>query len=246
MRKYCMIAVLILGFQQANAQASQFGSLTSVPQTVGNVDAVGDYNKHVASNWSGAYVRIGPYQVKGTPYLLGESFPATITYKSGKASTNNKLLYDLYNQKAGIDLNNEIYEADDMIEQFVIHLPEKFGGQKLLFKNANHYGNTDVKGYLNVLQDGSKVTFLKAYKIKLAADPTNTLVKDVKVFEQYYEYYLYNKSSQQLQKIKLKEKDVIKELGDAEFVKNYKTSNGDANLSKEADLIQLIKYYNNL
>jgi hypothetical protein len=220
--------------------------LTILNQVFAQVDPVGNFNRHIAANWVGEYIRISQYRVKGTPYLLGESFAGVITYKSGKASANNKILYDLYNQKAGIDMNNEIYVADDPIDQFIIDLPEKFGGQKLLFKNANHYGNTEVKGYLNVLQDGSKVTFLKAYKIKLVADPTNTLVKDVKVFEQYYEYYLYNKSSQQLQKIKLKEKDVIKELDDAEFVKNYKASNGTADLSKEAGLIQLIKYYNNL
>src|SRR5687768_8526194 len=155
MRKYCFIAFLALSINNTNAQ----------------VDPVGAFNRHIASNWAGEYVRISQYRVKGTPYLLGESFPGAITYKGGKTA-NNKILYDLYSQKAGIDMQNQIYESGEMVEEFTIQLPEKFGGQKLLFKNANLYGDAKINGYLNVLEDGSKLVFLKAFKIKLSPDPT--------------------------------------------------------------------------
>jgi hypothetical protein len=228
MKEYCFVLFLVMLFNQSFAQP----------------DPVGAFNRHIAANWTGEYVRISQYRVKGTPYLLGESFPGAITYKGGKTADNNKILYNLYNQKAGIDLKNDIYESGEEVEQFTLHLPEKFGGQTLLFKNANLYGDAKVNGYLNVLEEGNKIAFLKAYKIKLSPDPTNTLVKDVKVFEQYYEYYLYNKISKELHKVKLKEKDIRKELGNEELVKSY-TASQAADLSKEADIIKLVKYFNN-
>jgi len=207
------------------------------------VDPVGQFNKHIVENWKGEYIRIGQYRVKGTPYLFGESFPGTLTYKGGIKS-DTKILYDLYNQKAGADVKNSILESDLLLEEFSISLPAKFGGNTLLFKNTELFGNSSLKNYFNVLEDGSKVSLLKIFKIKLVSDPSNMMDKEVKIFEQYYEYYLYNKTIKGLSKIKLKEKDIAKQLGDQEFVKGF-VSKGDLDVSKEVDVIKLIQGYNN-
>jgi len=214
-------------------------SLTTFSQT----NTVGEFNKFIAQNWAGDYIRIGQYKVKGTPYLLGESFPGTLTYKGGVKS-DTKILYDLYNQKAGADFKNNILESDQVLEEFSISLPAKFGGNTLLFKSTEAYGSASLKNYFNVLEDGSKVSLLKIFKIKLVSDPSNMMDKEVKIFEQYYEYYLYNKTSKELSKIKLKEKDIAKTLGDEDLVKNFITKS-DLDVSKEVDVIKLIQGYNN-
>jgi len=207
------------------------------------VDPVGQFNKHIVENWKGEYIRISQYRVKGTPYLLGESFPGTLTYKGGLKS-DTKILYDLYHQKVGADFKNSILETDQILEEFSISLPEKFGGKTLLFRSAEVYGNTSLKSYLNVLEDGSKVPLLKLFKVKLVSDPSNMFDKELKIFEQYYEYYLYNKSTKELSKIKLKEKDLIKQLGDEEFLKEF-IAKSDLDVSKEVDAIKLVNGYNN-
>ena len=206
-------------------------------------NTVGEFNKFVAQNWAGDYIRIGQWKVKGTPYLLGESFPGTLTYKGG-AKSDTKILYDLYNQKVGADIKNSILESDQVLEEFTITLPEKFGGNTLLFKNTELFGNGSLKNYFNVLEDGAKTSFLKLFRIKLISDPSNMMDKEQKVFEQFYEYYLYNKTNKELSKIKLKEKDIAKQLGDEEFVKNF-IAKGDLDVSQEADVIKLIQGYNN-
>ncbi len=214
-------------------------SFTTFSQT----NTVGEFNRFIAQNWSGDYIRIGQYKVKGTPYLLGESFPGTLTYKGG-AKSDTKILYDLYNQRAGADVKNSILESEQAVEEFSISLPAKFGGNTLLFKSTELYGNGSLKNYFNVLVEGSKASFLKVFKIKLISDPSNMMDKDQKVFEQYYEYYLYNHSTRELGKIKLREKDIAKQIGDEEFVKTF-ISKGNLDVSNEVDVIKLIQGYNN-
>ena len=186
MKKICFTFIVIL----------LFGDVSFA-----QVDPVGQFNKHIVENWKGDYIRIGQYRVKGTPYLFGESFPGTLTYKGGIKS-DIKILYDLYNQKAGADVKNSILESDLVLEEFSISLPTKFGGNTLFFKNTELFGNTSLKNYFNVLADGSKASLLKIFKIKLVSDPSNMMDKEQKIFEQYYEYYLYNKAGKKLSKIK--------------------------------------------
>ena len=212
-------------------------------QSFAQSNTVGEFNKYIAQNWAGDYIRIGQYKVKGTPYLLGESFPGTLTFKGGLKS-DTKIYNDLYNQKVGADVKNSILESDQVIEEFSILLPAKFGGNTLRFKNTEAYGNTSLKNYFNVLEDGAKASLLKIFKIKLVSDPSNMMDKEIKVFEQYYEYYLYNKTNKELSKVKLKQKDIAKHLGDEEFVKNF-IAEGDLDVSKEVDAIKLILAFNN-
>ncbi len=214
-------------------------------QCRGQIDPVGAFNRHIMEAWKGEYVRIGPYRVKGTPYLLGESFPGNITYKGGKTVANAKILYDIYHQKVGIDTSKQMFEADEPVETFYINLPEKFGRQKLLFKNCYVFGKPEMNCFFNVLSDGSKVTFLKAFKTQLFQDPTNNMAKDLRVFNQYFEYYIYSKSTGDINKIKLRKKDILKELGNEKVIVDYMSSN-EIDLSKEADVIKLITKYNSI
>jgi hypothetical protein len=220
------------------------GLLFLFSKTFAQVDPLGAYNRYVVENWSGEYVRIGPYQVKGSPYFFGESLPGNITYKGGKKAADTKILYDVYNQKVGVAQNNEIFEATEAVEEFIISLPAKYGSGKLLFRNSYVYGEAGMKSYLNVLDDGDKISFLKQFKIKLLPDPTNTMAKERKVFDQYSEYYIYSKASKELSKVKLKEKDIMKILGNGEQVKNYLSKN-EVDFSKEEEVISLINKYNN-
>lgn len=213
--------------------------------TYAQIDPVGNFNRHVFEKWRGEYIRIGTYKVKGSPYLLGEAFPGVITYTDGKTVRDEKILYDLYSQKAGIDIKNEIFERNVPIETFSINLPEYMGGQSLLFKNPIVDGKAEVKGYLNVLEEGKRVSIFKLFKIRLVVDPTNHMDKDVRVFEQYNEYLLYLPANKSLKNIKLRKRDFIKEFGNEEFVKNYFLSK-EIDFSKENEVIEFVKEFNNI
>lgn len=178
-------------------------------------DPIGNFNKHVIEKWTHDYIRVSQYRVKGSPYLLGESFSGDITMKTGVVTVDKKILYDIYDQKVGVDLDKKFVAPDGEVSGFFIQLPEAIGGEKLNFINASNLPKVNLKGYLNVLADGSKFAFMRQYKIRLVADPAEMYSKDIKMFEQYYDYYIYNRSSSTLTKIKLKSKDVLEVLGDA-------------------------------
>jgi len=184
-----------------------FGNLFAQP------DPIGNFNKHVVEKWTHDYIRVSQYRVKGSPYLLGESFVGDITMKSGVVTVDKKILYDIYDQKVGMDLDKKFVSPDGEVSGFFIQLSENFGGEKLNFINASNLPKVNLKGYLNVITDGAKFVFLRQYRIRLVADPAEMYSKDIKLFEQYYDYYIYNRATAELNKIKLKDKDVLQALG---------------------------------
>lgn len=207
-------------------------------------DPLGDFNRHVLANWNGNYHRISQYRVKGTPFLYGESFAGTIDYKGGRTIKGINILYDLFTQTTGIDLrnNSEIFAAEQGVERFTVDLTEKYGGKTLVFVNADQF-TKDYKGYYNLLADGEKIALLKAFKLKLDPDPTNQMVKDVRVAEQYSEYFIYNKATRSLHKVKLKERDILKELDASADAKSFIKAQ-KLDMSDEGHSIQFITAYN--
>lgn len=216
------------------ALTALFSALSASAQT----DAIGAFNKHIVEKWSEEYIRISQYRVKGTVYLLGEPFNGDISYTNGTALVDNKVLYDTYHQKAGPEVNGAIMVADVPVSQFVLRMPEKFGGQKLLFQEAAHFGK-DAKGFYNVLFSSDKFSLLKQFRSKLISDPSDPYSKDIKLLEQYYEYYVYVPATQSLKKVKLKEKDLQPALGVTNLAAT--ASQEGLTLSVEGDVVKLLK-----
>ena len=176
---------------------------------VAQPDPLGVFNKHVIEKWTEEYIHISQYLVKGSPYLLGESFNGEFTVASGKKGTANPIFYDVYNQKVGIDVNKQFVKPDEEVVSFSIELPERYGADKLDFINASTLPNAGIKGFLNLISSGNNFLLLKQFKSRLIPDPQNMYSKDIRIFEQYYDYFIYNKKSSSIEKIRLKEKDIL-------------------------------------
>lgn len=106
---------------------------------------------------------------------------------------------------------------DGEITPFVIHLPEKFGGDVLELLPGTRFSDVKQKGYFNVVADGPKCRFLRTYETRLVLDPQHLYSKDFRIFEQYNEYFIFQKSTNAIHKIKLREKDVREVLGAVTF-----------------------------
>lgn len=216
------------------------------------VDPVGDYNRHIASNWKGEFARIGPYRVKGTPHFYGVSMPGTITYKAGRKESDKKIYYDLYHHKIGTDLNGVFIDVTETVNDFFVELPEAYGGKHIAFKPTSAFATTphltwylkqnELKGYFEVLTDGKKASLLKYYKIAVVPDPVNIMDKESRVFEQKFEYYIFNKKDNELHKIKLKEKEILKALGPDVNLKTLGASK--VSFYKESEVSHFISLYN--
>ena len=206
------------------------------------VDHVGSFNRHVFEMWKGEAVRIGPFSVKGSPYLFGEAFDGSVHYKGGNNFYKARILYDVYHQKAGVELQSMIYEAAEPVDSFTITLPQQFGGKKLFFKSNSFYAE-DKKGFYNIVEEGDKVSLLKMYKSKLIADPNNNMDTKSKVFEQYAEYYLFKKVDKTLHSVKLRKKDFLNEFGDENFSTQYLVNN-TVDFTREEDIAKMMNAYN--
>lgn len=189
-----------------------FLCLVSANSIQAQTDAIGDFNKHVIEKWTEDYIRVSQYRVKGSPYMLGESFDGQLTMKTGLKTINQKVLYNLMEQKVGTEMDKQMIAPDGDVVSFFIQLPEKFGGEKLDFVATSTLGDNNVKGFLNVIADGPKLAFLRHYKSKLVPDPTNMYSKDIRIFEQYNEYYIFIRKTSELIKVRLREKDIVAAL----------------------------------
>ena len=95
------------------------------------------------------------------------------------------------------------------------------------------------KGFYNVISESGKYVFIKEFKLKLVPDPANTLAKDYKMFEQYYEYFLYDTSSRNMKKIKLNKKSILSFFENNSVVESEIT-NSKIDLSTESGVSFLL------
>jgi|GEM_PF-1358807 hypothetical protein len=208
-------------------------------------DPIGSFNRYVIESWAGQYMHVGSYKVKGSPYFLGESFPGKIKYKGDDFMPASKVLYNLLEQEAGPEAGpNQIFIADNKeLEEFMINLPEKFGGEQMHFKSGKFYGVLKTPAYYRALAEGPVVSFLRYYKVQFIADPANPLDKDFKVFDQVAEYYIFNPKATKLDRVKLNKKDI---LGAMKFVPNIaaKADEWGVDFTMEAGVISLVQKLN--
>ncbi|HSC52630.1 MAG TPA: hypothetical protein VLC98_03365 [Phnomibacter sp.] len=172
------------------------------------IDPVGAFNRYVVENWSGQFQRIGNYKVKGSPFLLGGAMPGEIKHQGGVMVKNQKILYNLHEQIVGPDMNGAVFQADQVIEEFVLYFPAEYSGEKAHFVNASRYeAPKGTAAYVQVMSEGKAVSLLKGYRIKIVPDPTNMMDKEFRLFEQYTEYYLFDAASKTFTKVKISKKD---------------------------------------
>ena len=203
-------------------------------------DPLAAYNKNLAERWSGEYMQISQYKVKGSPYFLGKAFPGILEFADGTKTNGVRILYDLYNETAGIESDSGFIQLDKEISEYSILLPQEYGGKNLVFRNATAFGDPKKKGFYNVLGESRRYRFLKEYKLKLVPDPVNSLAKDYRMFEQYSDYFLYDSIARNMKKIKLNKKSVSSFFADKDAIENTIKDN-NIDISSEDGVILLLK-----
>lgn len=193
-------------------------------QATAQLDQIGEYNKLLMQNWSGKYFQIGNYKVKGSPYLYGESVPGELVLEDDTESKHSNMYYDLYNQEVGVNIDNTFVKLDKDISEFRFAVPKKYGSGQLVFKRVGLYNEHKLKGYFNVLADNQgKYAFLRYFSVALMSDASDMMNKDLKVFQQNYDYYIYNYKDKSLKKVKLRSKDITRVIEEAKSLSNLKT-----------------------
>lgn len=208
------------------------------------LDQAGMYNRIMLENWNGQYQRVGAYKVKGTVFLFGQSLNTSYKFSGDSLPLNGKFLYNMFEQKAGPELNGEIVLYDKPIERFTVEVPEKFGGNKLTFKLDTYGLSKKTSLYFNVLEEGLNYHFVKVFKTKVAMDPTNMYDKELRLFENYFEFYIYNAKSKILKKVKLNSKSILDALADTPDAER-KATDLNVSFSNELRVAGFIQTLNN-
>lgn len=225
MKKYYLIIFGAFIFIQTSAQ--------QLP------DPLAAYNKNLAERWSGEYMQISQYRVKGSPYFLGRAFPGILKFADGTTKNGVWIRYDLYNEKVSIELDSVFMELNNEISEYSIILTEEFGGKNLVFRNATAFGDPKKKGFYNIIGESKRYVFGKEYKVKLVPDPVNSLAKDYRMFEQYSDYFLFDSITRNMKKIKLNKKSVSSFFADKDAVENTIKEN-NIDVSSEDGVVLLL------
>lgn len=197
---------------------------------------------NVARTWDNRYEG-----VRGTPYLKNAWQNAQLTSVEGKVYSNVPLKYDVYSNLLAVKNSK-----GDSISSETINIKEfTWVGTGMTFVKEPLLDNaTDIKNFSRFYQQlfkGNKTTFLKNYRKELLkADYQGGYSANRRYDELIDEVDYFLKKGNQIEKIKLNEKSVLKFTFDKEkevkeFLKKQKL-----NLKNEADVIKLLQFYETL
>ena len=78
MKGICLFIFCMIIFTQVSAQVIS--------------DPLPAYNKQLAERWSGEYMQVSQYRVKGSPYFLGKAFPWILKFEDGNTKKRSDYL----------------------------------------------------------------------------------------------------------------------------------------------------------
>lgn len=159
-----------------------------------------------------AYVVIGNFKVKGTPYLFGERYNGKVYAKEGTVD-NVFVSYNTYNQTLEVFTTKEqeagIEKSVESIDSFRYSPPNY---ENLFFVNGAYLGAKE-KAFFQRVAGGSTVQLYKRYKSDLGIVSTNYIQSELRQFNLAYDYFYYDLAKKQLKKLRTDAYSVKKELG---------------------------------
>lgn len=163
----------------------------------------------------GVYVLIGPYKVKGSPYLYGPGKNGDI-YSQNEKAYNIRISYNTYNQEVEFystsNPSQPLVKEPGDIDSFMLkkNIDEGIPAD-VLFVYAKHLGSSE-KSYFQMVETGDKYNLLKRYKSDLGIPSANYSQPDVRQFDLLVDYYYYDVSQKKIKKIKANRSSLIKEF----------------------------------
>ena len=176
-------------------------------------------------------------KIQGSPYLYDVWYKAQVISPNGTINNEEALNYNGLTQQLELKENNitkplpqgtflkVLVETENGSEAFLSRIHPDFGSQMVC-----------------VAYDGQQVKLIKIFTVRLEESGAQTPIYPA-VFEKFVrrlEYYIMVNSA--LSSVPLKKKKIIKILGHSAEIEKY-TKEHNLSLKKEAELVQLLKYY---
>jgi len=179
-------------------------------------------------------------EIKGSPYLYKEWYPAKLLDVDGKFHTFSKVNFNGFTHELET-------KSDGLTEEFIsdsyVKIIVNTGTNNDIFVRSIHHEL--VPDIVCIIYDGQKVKFIKKFEVRLKETVVQTPGVPTKFekFSPVTDYYIIIEDV--LTKIKLKKKYVVEILEHKQEVEKY-LKQEKINLNLESGLILLLKYYESL
>jgi hypothetical protein len=179
--------------------------------------------------------------IRGTPFLVDKWMIGTVTTTKG-VYQNLELKFNVYDNALFFNKNDESFELQDDIVSFTLMPKPDDPASYLIYKRGITGADLKDYQYVQVLLEGN----INLYKLDLKqlSEMSEINAGIVKTFTNNSKYYIG--SNKNLQFIKLNKAEFLNALKDKqEQVQKY-CSEKKISFKKDADFIEVLKYYNSL
>jgi len=216
-------------------------SVASIGQAASYTDPAQAFNRLMLekNGSNGGYVRIGAYNVIGSPYIYADRYPGSY-YFQGEKDAGNKIAYNAYSQKLEIFPPNSggknAFKTNAEVDSFVLKPTISDAPAELYFISAKVLGSKE-DFFLQRIHSGNRFVLYKKYKASLAIASSNYVDANLRQFDLEAEYYYYDNTAKALKPIKPSAKAVKKEFKPVKddidtVVADIDFSNPEAGLTK--------------
>ena len=208
-----------------------------------------NHNKLIQQQLSdGAYKLVGPFKVKGDPFLFGEHHKADMFAIEAKAF-NIYISYNTYNQEVEFystsNPDKPLVKEPGTVDSFIIKEDIDLGiTHPLKFVYGPLLGAKDNFYYEEVCK-GERFSLYKRYKSDLGYDGNNLGQSELRQFDLQYEYYYTDTETKGVKKIKPNASSVIKEFKSIKDLSS-ETNNDDFTVNPEEAFCKAFSSVNNV
>lgn len=202
--------------------------IASIAQQASYFDPAQAYNRLLIEKNSGAYTKVGRYNVIGSSYLFGQKHSGHL-FAKGETAYNIQISYNAHTQEiefySSANSDKPLVKDANMVDSFIIKANTEFSMMEpLKFINGSHLGQSD-KSFYQVVYSGTEFNLYKLYKANLGIVSTNYVDAELRQFEIMFDYYYSNTATKDFKKIKLNLAAVKKEFKEHEDVSTILADN---------------------
>lgn len=179
--------------------------------------------------------------IRGTPFLVDKWYKGTVTTPKG-VYQNLELKFDVYENTLFFNKDDESFELlDDIVSFTLMPKPGDEAGY-LVFRKGISGAGLSGREFVQVLLEGQ--AGLYKLPVKQLSEMSEINAGIVKTFTNNSKYYI--SKNKQLQFIKLYKSEVLNVLSDKQDKIQSYIDEKKLSFRKEADLVDVLKYYNSL
>jgi hypothetical protein len=180
-------------------------------------------------------------KVVGTPFLYHDWLNGSVTTADGRVFNGYRLKYNAFQQTIYFHNGIDSLEVDDPVRSFILILPSGDTNSVFTFINSSQIKEEKKPMYYELLLENPTWQLLK-FNRKFVAEASKTLpvAEGRKVFDLEVSYYIFNKSTKKLTRLKASGTNIASTLA---LNKEQEADLVNYDFSAESDILRYFQKY---